>query len=105
MLIPFRGRCAFRMYIHNKPVKYGIKMQILVDAKTHYMVNAEIYAGAELNVWVKRNIAGGYILYIELLNELRKKNLSYVGTIKKEQKRDTARVSPKQKTSSPVVNF
>lgn len=47
MLIPFRGRCSFRMFIPNKSAKYGIKVQILADAKTHYMVNAEIYAGAE----------------------------------------------------------
>lgn len=28
MLVHFRERCAFRMYIPNKPAKYGIKVQI-----------------------------------------------------------------------------
>ncbi|XP_072378860.1 uncharacterized protein [Diabrotica undecimpunctata] len=44
-LVPFRGRCGFRMHIPNKPAKYGIKIQCLAEAKTHYLVNAEIYAG------------------------------------------------------------
>ncbi|XP_050310762.1 piggyBac transposable element-derived protein 4-like [Anthonomus grandis grandis] len=43
MLVPFRGRCGFRMYIPSKPAKYGLKVQILADSKTHYMLNAEIY--------------------------------------------------------------
>nr|XP_023027506.1 piggyBac transposable element-derived protein 4-like [Leptinotarsa decemlineata] len=31
MLLAFRGRCAFRMYIPNKPARYGIKIYSLVD--------------------------------------------------------------------------
>lgn len=27
MLMPFRGRWAFRMYMSNKPAKYGLKVQ------------------------------------------------------------------------------
>ncbi|KAF2895264.1 hypothetical protein ILUMI_10913 [Ignelater luminosus] len=34
------------MYMPNKPAKYSIKVQILADAKIHYMCMAEIYAGA-----------------------------------------------------------
>lgn len=45
MLVPFRGRCGFRMFIPNKPAKYGIKVQILADSQTHDMLNAEIYTG------------------------------------------------------------
>lgn len=41
----FRGRCSFIQYIPNKPAKYGIKMFVLCDAKTHYMSNIEIYCG------------------------------------------------------------
>ncbi|KAH0814939.1 hypothetical protein GEV33_007852 [Tenebrio molitor] len=43
MLVPFGGRCSFRMYIPSKPAKYGVKIQILADSQTHYMLNAEVY--------------------------------------------------------------
>lgn len=41
----FRGRCSFRVYMKNKPAKYGIKVFLLCDARTYYTVNMEIYAG------------------------------------------------------------
>lgn len=43
----FRGRCGFRQYIPNKPAKYGIKVQALVDARTYYLVNMEVYVGVQ----------------------------------------------------------
>lgn len=47
MLWAFRGRCSFRMYIANKPAKYGLKIFALVDARTYYVTNLEIYAGVQ----------------------------------------------------------
>lgn len=47
MLDPFRGRCRFRQYIANKPAKYGIKINALVDARTFYVHNMEVYAGKQ----------------------------------------------------------
>lgn len=47
MLLSFRGRCLFRVYIPNKPAKYGIKFLALVDAKTFYVLNLEVYAGKQ----------------------------------------------------------
>lgn len=47
MLEGFRGRCKFRQYISNKPDKDGIKIFAVVDAKTYYTVNMEIYAGKQ----------------------------------------------------------
>ena len=47
MLIAFRGKCPFRQYIPNKPAKYGIKIQALVDAKTCCVCKMEIYAGKQ----------------------------------------------------------
>ena len=44
-LISFRGRCPFKMYIPSKPDKYGMKMLAFCDAKTFYLLNAEIYIG------------------------------------------------------------
>lgn len=45
MLIGFRGRCKFKMYLPSKPVKYGIKIMCCTDARTGYFFNGYIYAG------------------------------------------------------------
>lgn len=47
MLVKFRGRCPFRQYIPSKPGKYGIKMFAMVDARTMYTSNFEIYVGKQ----------------------------------------------------------
>ena len=44
-LIGFRGRCPFRMYIANKPAKYGLKLIMVCDSETSYMLNAMPYLG------------------------------------------------------------
>ncbi|XP_066260986.1 piggyBac transposable element-derived protein 4-like [Euwallacea similis] len=44
----FRGRCGFRQYIPNKPAKYGIKVFALVDARTFYIFNLEVYVEYKL---------------------------------------------------------
>lgn len=49
MMEPFRGRCKFRMYIKNKPCKYGIKIYATVDSATYYTVYMEIYPGTQPN--------------------------------------------------------
>ncbi|GBP81135.1 PiggyBac transposable element-derived protein 4 [Eumeta japonica] len=47
MLESFRGRCKFRVYMANKLAKYGIKIYALVDAKSYYTSNLEVYAGKQ----------------------------------------------------------
>ncbi|GBP02746.1 PiggyBac transposable element-derived protein 4 [Eumeta japonica] len=42
-LLAFRGKCSFKMYIPNKPAKYGIKKVMLCDSGTKYMVDAIPY--------------------------------------------------------------
>lgn len=44
-LLGFRGRCPFRMYIPNKPSKYGLKIVMVCDVSTKYMINATPYLG------------------------------------------------------------
>lgn len=44
MLDAFRGRCSFRMYIPNKPARYGLKVFLLPDVLTFYTINLEICA-------------------------------------------------------------
>ena len=45
MLVPFRGRCKFKIYMPMKPAKYGIKIMSLNDARTQYLANTYIYFG------------------------------------------------------------
>ncbi|XP_064092988.1 uncharacterized protein LOC135205778 [Macrobrachium nipponense] len=52
-LLGFRGRCGFRMYIPNKPAKYGIKLVMACDAKTFYMCNAIPYLARGLPLQVR----------------------------------------------------
>jgi hypothetical protein len=47
MLPQFRGRCSFRVYMPNKPSKYGIKIFACCDAKTFYTGNMEVYVGKQ----------------------------------------------------------
>jgi|UniRef100_A0A2S2QA34 hypothetical protein len=105
MLESFRGRCSFRQYMPNKPAKYGIKVHALVDSKTYYDFNMEIYAGQQPEVPYKvdnsasavikrliapisnsgRNITcdNWYTLF-PMANEQQKiHNLTMVGTVKK----------------------
>nr|XP_022906001.1 uncharacterized protein LOC111417842 [Onthophagus taurus] len=48
-LLGFRGRCPFRMYIPNKPSKYGIKIVFICDVSSKYMFDAMPYLGKSTN--------------------------------------------------------
>lgn len=130
MLVPFRGRCGFRMYIPSKPAKYGIKVQILADATTHYMVQAEVYTGAPLPgtrnesvlpvpaqtvmrlvapvLNTNRNITGdNWYTSVQLVDELRKVGLTYVGTVKKNKRQIPTEFLPSRtrEVQSSVFGF
>ncbi|XP_022913140.2 piggyBac transposable element-derived protein 4-like [Onthophagus taurus] len=100
----FRGRCGFVQYISNKPNKYGVKIYALVDSQVYCVYNLEIYAGLQpegpfrLNnspsdvvlrlcqpiYQTGRNVtADNWFTSIPLIDELRSKKISYVGTLKK----------------------
>lgn len=42
-LIPFKGRCPFRVYMKNKPHRYGIKVWAAVCSSTGYMYNLQVF--------------------------------------------------------------
>ena len=44
-LIPFRGRCSFRVYMKSKPDRYGLKVWVIADSELHYALNSQIYLG------------------------------------------------------------
>ncbi|UYV69082.1 hypothetical protein LAZ67_6002305 [Cordylochernes scorpioides] len=50
MLVGFRGKCPFKIYIPSKPNKYGIKIVILADSRTHYMYNVKRTIPANPNI-------------------------------------------------------
>ena len=56
----FRGRCAFRMYIANKPNKYGIKVFMVCDAQTGYCLNAIPYLGKGGHPEIQGQLQGTY---------------------------------------------
>lgn len=44
-MIKYKGRLHFRQYMPKKPVKWGIKVWMVADAKTGYVSNYDIYLG------------------------------------------------------------
>jgi hypothetical protein len=106
-LIPFRGRFSFKQYIPSKPARYGVKTFALVDSKSFYTINLETYCGTQPNgpyqvsnstkdvvLRLARPIFGSgrnltadnWFTSVEVIRELAKKKVSYVGTIKKNKK-------------------
>lgn len=45
MMVPWKGRLAFKQYMPAKPTKWGIKMWALAEADTGYVAHCEIYSG------------------------------------------------------------
>lgn len=103
-LLPFRGRCPFIQYIPSKPAKYGIKIWIVCDSKTFYAYKLEVYVGRDrinpdnintgemivlrltdgLN---SRNVTcDNYFTSHSLATELKKRQMTIVGTIRKHRK-------------------
>lgn len=126
MLVGFRGRCSFRVYIKSKPNKYGLKVMCLCDSKTHYLLNAFIYAGKtevpnpqKLSVptlsvlslidpvkKTGRNITGdNWFTSIELVDQLLAQNLTYVGTVRKNKKEIPPYIIPDKKDAPGSSKF
>ncbi|KAG8240605.1 hypothetical protein J6590_108232 [Homalodisca vitripennis] len=101
-LLAFRGNCQFRMYIPNKPAKYGIKIVMLCNTNG-YLINAIPYIGKKMDTEGKpqatffveklsdpikgsnRNITvDNWFSSVPLFNEmLEKHNITMVGTLRK----------------------
>ncbi|KRY86806.1 PiggyBac transposable element-derived protein 4 [Trichinella pseudospiralis] len=47
VLLSFKGRCPFQMYILTKAAKYGIKIFKLSDSETSYVSKMEMYVGKQ----------------------------------------------------------
>ncbi|UYV64257.1 hypothetical protein LAZ67_3000085 [Cordylochernes scorpioides] len=126
MLVGFRGKCPFKIYIPSKPNKYGIKIVILADSRTHYMYNAMVYTGKsktpkskELSLptqivldisrplWKSnRNItADNWFTSIELVDKLKEHGLTYLGTMRKNKPQIPPQFQPHPKRESGTSIF
>lgn len=98
------------MYMPNKPDRYGIKIVVVCDAKTFYMVNAEVYLGkgkqqskgysglaeyyllnltAPIQNLNRTLTADNWFSSIPAAQKLLDKKTTFVGTVKKKQRRNT----------------
>ena len=46
-MVPHKGKLNFKQHIKNKPVKWGIKLWVLCEAKTGYVYRFKVYLGKE----------------------------------------------------------
>lgn len=133
MLVPFRGRCPFRIYMPNKPAKYGLKVLCLTDAHTSYLYNAYLYLGKDSDGFTlspeerklskptqsvirlckpiansNRNVtADNWFSSLEVVRELKKIKLTYVGTMRSNKKEipPEFHAEKKRKVGSSVYGF
>ena len=45
MLVKFQGNARFRVYMKDKPGKYGLLFRVITDAVYHYVLNVSPYTG------------------------------------------------------------
>ena len=69
-LISFRGKVLFRMYMPDKPNKYGIKIIAAADAESHYMLDGVPYLGKGSCVNLPPNMNQGHYFTMEVLRKL-----------------------------------
>lgn len=105
MLLRFKGKCPFRVYMPKKPGRYGIKIWIAADSSSGYVLNLQIYEGKlggspekelgkrvmlellELYENTHRGVTGdNFFTSLALTNELFSRGLTYVGTIRKSRR-------------------
>ncbi|XP_055909201.1 piggyBac transposable element-derived protein 4-like [Eupeodes corollae] len=116
-LVGSRGRYPFKMFMPNKPGKYGIQIFWIVDAVNSYPLQGEIYVGQQpsdnradgithrhVMRLAKRYLGKGYNITIDnyftsvpLLLELMSKNTTTIGTIKSNKKQLPKQFTPSDK--------
>ncbi|KAL6418516.1 hypothetical protein ACFW04_012036 [Cataglyphis niger] len=57
-LLLYKGRCYFKQYIPSKRSRFGIKLFLLCDCRTNYVLDFIIYTGQKTNI-TKSNTAIG----------------------------------------------
>ena len=106
-LYSYRGRCSFKQYMPSKPAKYGIKYWTICDVQSSYVLQSKIYAGKNNSNNTSYNIgenvvvnlaelyfndrprtltADNFFSSINLASLLTRKNIFYIGTLRKNKK-------------------
>ncbi|XP_043597819.1 piggyBac transposable element-derived protein 4-like [Bombus pyrosoma] len=49
-LLLYKGRCYFKQFIPSKRSRFGIKLFLLSDCKTNYVLDFIIYTGQKTNI-------------------------------------------------------
>jgi hypothetical protein len=71
----FKGRCSFKQYIKNKPVKWGIKIFCVCCSLTSYLWNAYFYVGKSRSADDEHeDVSVTHQTVIKLLTPLKGKN-------------------------------
>lgn len=133
MLVAFRGKCRFKMFMPKKPHKYGLKIMCITDATTGYLLDAYLYLGKDSDSQglpveyhklgkptqavlrlistiegTNRNITtDNWFTSVELMNILKKKQLTLVGTLKKNKREIPPNFLPSRhrKVGSSIFGF
>ena len=99
-----RGKCSFKQYLPNKLSKYGIKVNVMADSKSFYLVSSKLYTEAGTHApglpiltqavldlvpsvsGTSRNITtNNYYMSVPLVMELKSRTLTLVGTMKSKE--------------------
>ena len=64
-MVAWRGHLSFKLYLPDKPDKFGVKLFILCDSSNGYSSRFEIYHGSDNNPSPKGKI---YDLVMRLMN-------------------------------------
>ena len=69
-MVPFQGRWGGKQYHKDKPVKWGVKVWMMCDAKSGYNLNFDVYAGKEKDLRdhiTNMGLASGVVLKLAQL--------------------------------------
>jgi len=105
-VIPYNGRLSFKIFLRDKPHRYGVLMYGLADSETSYILRVKIYAGrqehdnntsiANLVYYLlegyldkyHRLFIDNFYTTINLVRELYKRNTGCIGTLRSNRAND-----------------
>lgn len=68
-IVPFEGRLIFKQYLPKKRNRFGIKLFVLCDVETGYIVDFIVYCGSETEIETVPNLGITGSVVVELLKD------------------------------------